>query len=58
MSTVKIYKRNGLDTAPLKARLEALFADEETVRRITWARSDEPAYIEIKTFFRGVLAEI
>jgi hypothetical protein len=58
MSTVKIYKRNGLDTAALKARLEDLFANEETVRRITWARSDEPAYIEIKTFFRGVLAEI
>ena len=58
MSVVKIYKRNALDLTALKERLEALFADEATVRRITWTRSDEPAYIEIKAFFNGVLAEL
>ena len=58
MAMVKIYKREGLDTIALKARLEKLFADEATIRRITHVKSDEPAYIEIKAFFRGVLGEL
>ena len=58
MRGLNFIKRNALDLTALKERLEALFADEATVRRITWTRSDEPAYIEIKAFFNGVLADL
>jgi hypothetical protein len=58
MALVKIYKRCGLDITSLSERLEKLFADEMTVRRITHVRCDEPAYIEVTEFFASVLKEL
>ena len=57
MAIVKIYKRCGLDIESLTSRLEDLFADEQSIRRITHVRSDEPAYIEVAEFFKSVLDE-
>ena len=58
MALVKIYKRCGLDVPSLEGRLEKLFADERTVRRITHVRCDEPAYIEVTEFFKSALKEL
>ena len=58
MALVKIYKRYKLDVRSLEERLENLFADEKTVRRITHVRCDEPAYIEVTEFFKSVLKEL
>ena len=58
MALVRIYRRHSMNICELKDRLEALFSDERTVRRITHVKEDEPAYIEIKEFFASVLREI
>ena len=58
MVLVRIYRRHSMNICELKDRLDALFSDERTIRRITHVKEDEPAYIEIKEFFASVLREI
>ena len=55
---VRIYKRCHLSKDELYSRLQKLFADEATIRRITHTKADEPAYIEIATFFDSILESL
>ena len=55
MALVEISKRSGKNLEKLYGRLEALFAGEKIIRRVTDTKSDEPTYIEIADFQSYIL---